>query len=39
MHTTDITERNGDVRNHPVAWPGHVLKRPEGPGLQLGDIK
>lgn len=31
-----ITEGNGDVRNHPVARPNHVLKRPEGPGLSQG---
>ena len=23
----DITERNGEVRSHPVAWLGHVVAR------------
>jgi len=35
----DIAERNGAVRSHPVAWLGHVVKRPEKPGLQHGDFK
>ena len=35
----DITERNGEVRSHPVAWLGHAVERPEEPGLQHGDSK
>lgn len=35
----DTGERHGTVRSHPVAWPGHVVKRPEGPGRQLADVK
>jgi len=42
MHTTVITERNGDVRNHPVPWLGHILKRPEGlvssQGYQMSNV-
>ena len=35
----DITERNGEVRPHPLAWLGHAVKRPEEPGVQHGDFK
>jgi hypothetical protein len=35
----DITERNGEVRSHPVAWLGHNVNCPEGPVLRRGDVK